>query len=718
MSEAIGGQDSSQPPLEQPNAQSVSRPQPQPQPFALVYGPQEVPFFGTPDWHLYQAMVARYPRPPPLPPRPPGRPPSLPPPPHPPPFPPPLPPGYLNANAIGYYVLRAGFTYEEAPEAVRIIWLESKGEPSKLQNDRGPGTGLFQIDLWAHWDNTPKGSGMRLWLEKRGVLEKIDAVSFLRDPLHNCQAARRIFLDRQLRRDSPTGWEAWSTYNGGFKPRDRSWTDWRYATRLIEDFIRNRPPKCAVAVSDPWVWHTACSEPSETHSSFAAMRSAEATPPLGAFAVLDQGNVPQATEEGPTTLFGAWPSRFQSSTTTHSFDGVEQDPDFSPPPSPPPPRSLSRQQFEATIPEGPWSTSSRTREVRWPATALSMFRPEIREWKIATNNRLANLYTKLYLYGCLNMGGAYERCKHKTLDDQLLLGTSSHPPPSPPDIAIRELKWEVEWACLVVWSATDLKDRYRSCRELAQSLKISQASPVPVGEERIGLIARTAFYGITQETRRRLSQIRWTPPFDPTTDGLVVGVVLHGSSGKRDSALEPQALEASSRLSEFLVTLQSNSVRPTVAPRVLGEQVGLLAKVSDPVDLARRLATAFEQPNVTQELFGNLRLVDTGLVMAAGAGGPSVVAASVTGAGEKGDEGVEGDGWAWPTILALVMGCLLFMGVGFICICYLLNRQNRQNRQNRHDQTTARPPTTYAPRDAYRQLRPSEMPPLLFPPTL
>ena len=60
--------------------------------------------------------------------------------------------GGLTPGVIAGFAKKAGFPDEVIPEAVRIVLLESKGQPDKLQNDRGPAVGLFQVDLSAHWD--------------------------------------------------------------------------------------------------------------------------------------------------------------------------------------------------------------------------------------------------------------------------------------------------------------------------------------------------------------------------------------------------------------------------------------------------------------------------------------------------------------------------------------------------------------------------------------
>ena len=47
--------------------------------------------------------------------------------------------GGLSPGDIAGYAKKAGFPDEVIPEAVRIVLLESKGQPDKLQNDKGPG---------------------------------------------------------------------------------------------------------------------------------------------------------------------------------------------------------------------------------------------------------------------------------------------------------------------------------------------------------------------------------------------------------------------------------------------------------------------------------------------------------------------------------------------------------------------------------------------------
>jgi hypothetical protein len=143
----------------------------------------------------------------------------------------------LTPSTIAGYAKKAGFPTEVIPEAVRIVLLESKGQPEKLQNDKGPGVGLFQIDLSVHWDSKGEENPMRKWFAQRGVNSREDAVEWLKDPLNNAETAFRIWEDRRRRQDSPTGWEAWSAYNGGNKPENRQQEDWDLATKAMDDYV-------------------------------------------------------------------------------------------------------------------------------------------------------------------------------------------------------------------------------------------------------------------------------------------------------------------------------------------------------------------------------------------------------------------------------------------------------------------------------------------------
>ena len=145
--------------------------------------------------------------------------------------------GGFTPNQIATIAKQAGFPDEVIPEAVRIVLLESKGQPKKLQNNRGPAVGLFQIDLNAHWDLNGEKNSMRKWFKERGVKSREDAVEWLQDPLNNAQAAYQVWTERKRRQDSPTGWEAWEAYNGGNKPENRQEEDWNLATKAMEDYV-------------------------------------------------------------------------------------------------------------------------------------------------------------------------------------------------------------------------------------------------------------------------------------------------------------------------------------------------------------------------------------------------------------------------------------------------------------------------------------------------
>ena len=146
----------------------------------------------------------------------------------------------LTPGVIAGYVRKAGFPVEEIPEAVRIVLLESKGQPDKLQDEADdPAIGLFQIDLKPHWDLNGEENPMRIWFKQRGVETREDAVEWLKDPLNNAEAAFQIWKDRKKRKDSPTGWEAWSAYNAGNKPENREQEDWDIATNAMQTIIES-----------------------------------------------------------------------------------------------------------------------------------------------------------------------------------------------------------------------------------------------------------------------------------------------------------------------------------------------------------------------------------------------------------------------------------------------------------------------------------------------
>ena len=161
--------------------------------------------------------------------------------------------GGLTPGVIAGYAKKAGFPDEVIPEAVRIVLLESKGQPDKLQNDKGPGVGLFQVDVSEHWDLKGEENPMRKWFKQRGVNSRKDAVEWLKDPLNNAEAAFQIWTDRKRRDDSPTGWEAWSAYNGGNKPENREQEDWDMATNAMEAYMQSLQPKEEVEMEEETV---------------------------------------------------------------------------------------------------------------------------------------------------------------------------------------------------------------------------------------------------------------------------------------------------------------------------------------------------------------------------------------------------------------------------------------------------------------------------------
>jgi len=161
--------------------------------------------------------------------------------------------GGLSPGDIAGFAKKAGFPDEVIPEAVRIVLLESKGQPDKLQNDRGPAVGLFQVDLSAHWDLGGEKNSMRKWFKQRGIKTRKDAVQWLQDPLNNAEAAFQIWSDRKKRKDSPTGWEAWSAYNGGNKPDNRQQEDWDMATNAMEAYMQSLQPKDEVEMEEETV---------------------------------------------------------------------------------------------------------------------------------------------------------------------------------------------------------------------------------------------------------------------------------------------------------------------------------------------------------------------------------------------------------------------------------------------------------------------------------
>lgn len=162
--------------------------------------------------------------------------------------------GGLSPGDIAGYAKKAGFPDEVIPEAVRIVLLESKGVPDALQEKASdPAIGLFQVDLKPHWDMKGEDNPMRKWFKQRGVNTREDAVEWLKDPLNNAEAAFKIWSDRKKSENSPTGWEAWSAYNGGDKPANREQKDWDMATNAMEAYMQSLQPKDEVEMEEETV---------------------------------------------------------------------------------------------------------------------------------------------------------------------------------------------------------------------------------------------------------------------------------------------------------------------------------------------------------------------------------------------------------------------------------------------------------------------------------
>ena len=162
--------------------------------------------------------------------------------------------GGLSPSDIAGFAKKAGFPEKEIPEAVRIVLLESKGVPTALQEKADdPAVGLFQVDLKPHWDKKGEDNPMRKWFKQRGVNTREDAVEWLKDPLNNAEAAFKIWSDRKRSKNSPTGWEAWSAYNGGNKPVNREQKDWNMATNAMEAYMQSLQPKNEVKMEEETV---------------------------------------------------------------------------------------------------------------------------------------------------------------------------------------------------------------------------------------------------------------------------------------------------------------------------------------------------------------------------------------------------------------------------------------------------------------------------------
>ena len=140
----------------------------------------------------------------------------------------------LSVDEIVTIVKDAGWSDELIPEAVRVVLLESKGQPDKLQNDKGPAVGLFQIDLSVHWDKNPEDNKMLKWFKNKGIKNRKEVVKWLQDPNNNAEAALQIWKDRDNFDESETGWEAWSVWNNGEIPEGREQKDWNIATKSME----------------------------------------------------------------------------------------------------------------------------------------------------------------------------------------------------------------------------------------------------------------------------------------------------------------------------------------------------------------------------------------------------------------------------------------------------------------------------------------------------
>jgi hypothetical protein len=142
----------------------------------------------------------------------------------------------LSVEELVNIIKSGGFTDELIPEAVRIVLLESKGIPTKLQdNADDPAVGLFQVDLKPHWDLNPEQNNIRKWfINEKNLKTREEVVEWLKDPNNNAETAYEIYKERQATKDSVTGWEAWEAYNEGKKPDNRELSDWEIATKGME----------------------------------------------------------------------------------------------------------------------------------------------------------------------------------------------------------------------------------------------------------------------------------------------------------------------------------------------------------------------------------------------------------------------------------------------------------------------------------------------------
>ena len=151
----------------------------------------------------------------------------------------------LSVQELVDIIKGAGFTDEQVPEAVRIVLLESKGIPNKLQEKASkPAVGLFQVDLGAHWDLKPNQNNIRKWfIKEKNLKTREEVVEWLKDPNNNAETAYEIFQERDRSKDSLTGWEAWEAYDEGKKPDNREQSDWDIATSAMELALTLLQPK-------------------------------------------------------------------------------------------------------------------------------------------------------------------------------------------------------------------------------------------------------------------------------------------------------------------------------------------------------------------------------------------------------------------------------------------------------------------------------------------
>lgn len=147
----------------------------------------------------------------------------------------------LSVEELVNIIKGGGFTDELIPEAVRIVLLESKGIPTKLQdNADDPAIGLFQVDLKPHWDLNPKQNNIRKWfINEKNLKTREEVVEWLKDPNNNAETAYEIFKERQKSKSAVSGWEAWEAYNEGNKPNNREQEDWDIATSAMNLYVES-----------------------------------------------------------------------------------------------------------------------------------------------------------------------------------------------------------------------------------------------------------------------------------------------------------------------------------------------------------------------------------------------------------------------------------------------------------------------------------------------